>query len=92
MSESIRNLFHVRKTQREDSGIIKVLVSLEAPPNDTNLADLQRLGLKVESVTRNKLIGEIESRSLPTLKEYPLVNEVERSVALKPTDDNDCGG
>ncbi len=87
MTDSLRKLFHANKLHREESDIIKVLVSLKASPDDSCLAGLQGIGLTVKSVEGNKLTGEIASKHLSKLKEHVNVTEVERSVKLKPTYD-----
>lgn len=89
MTESSRKLFHAHKLHRGESGNIKVLVSLNAPPDDLCLAGLEEIGLKVTSVKANKLTGEIASKLLTKLEQHANVIEVERSVLLKPTDDCD---
>ena len=89
MTESSRKLFHTNKLHREESSIIKVLVSLKVPPDHLCLAALQEIGLNVKSVNGNKLTGEIASKFLSKLEVYANVTEVERSVRLKPTDERD---
>ena len=87
MTDSLRKLFDANKLHRE-SDTVKVLVSLNASPDDSCLAGLQDIGLTVKSVERNKLIGEIASKNLSKLEKHANVLEVERSVKLKPTDDD----
>ncbi len=91
MSDSLRKLFHATKPHREDSDCIRVLVSLKAPADESCLASLQEIGLKVGSVEGNKLTGEIASRLVPKLEEHASVSEVERSEILKPTGDRNSG-
>ena len=86
MSKFIRDLFHAKKTQRQDSETIKVLVVLTEPPDDANLAELQDIGLKVQTVAGDKLVGEIESQLLPSLLKHDSVDEIERSATLQPCD------
>ncbi len=85
MSDSLRNLFHQNKLQREESNSIKVLVSLKASPDDSCLAGLREIGLSVTSVEGNKLTGEIDSNQVSKLEAHAHVSEVERSVKLSPT-------
>ncbi len=87
MSHSLRNLFHAKKMRREESEIIRVLVSLSVSPDGSCLASLKDTGLTVTSVVGDKLIGKIASKQLPTLERHPDVVHVECSVILKPTDD-----
>ena len=89
MTESSRKLFHANKPHREESDLIKVLVSLKAPPDHLCLAGLEEIGLKVTSVNGNKLTGEIASKFLTKLEEHASVTEVERSVMLNPADEHD---
>ena len=59
MTDSLRRLFDANKPHREESDKTKVLVSLNASPDDSCLAALQEIGLTVKSVVGNKLTGEI---------------------------------
>ena len=91
MTDSLRKLFHASKLHQQESAAVKVLVSLKASPDDSCLAGLKKMGLKVNSVEGNKLTGEIAAKLLPKLEAHAQVSEIERSVKLKPTSDHDTG-
>ena len=85
MSDSLRNFFNKNKLHQEETDTIKVLVSLKSSPDNECLAGLRDVGLSIKSVEGNKLIGEIESKQLTELQRHIDVQEVERSVKLRPT-------
>jgi hypothetical protein len=88
MTNLLRKLFQAEKMGQEESRTINVLVSLKAPPDDLCLAELQKIGLMVNLVEGNKLIGKIVPAQLSKLENYVSVVEVERSVQLRPTNDS----
>jgi hypothetical protein len=90
MSDITKELFNANKSQREDTQIIKVLVSLKSSPSDEILLELQELGLNQVSVINNKLVGRVAYENIQALEEHAEVIEVERSVTLYPTQDSDC--
>ncbi len=86
MTDSLRKLFNTNKLHGEKAEPIKVLISLKSVPDDSCLRSLQKIGLIVEAVEGNKLIGEIRPQLLAKLEQHDAVIDVERSVKLKPTD------
>lgn len=66
-------------------GPVKVMVALGVARAEKPLLDrLKRLGLEIDRVVGNKLIGEISADRLPSLRGDPDVSEVEESVKLRP--------
>ena len=66
------------------SGTTKVIVALRvAQPDAACLDHLRALGLSIERVLRGKIIGRVQARSIEALEADPLVEAVERSVALE---------
>ena len=82
----LRTLFDGGKPNAEDTRVVRVLVSLKSPPDETCLASIEMRGLHIRSINGNKLIGEISSQHMATLEEHDAVVYVERSVKLQPTD------
>ena len=69
----------------EKSGYVKVLVALKSSkPDQASLDRLRALGLSIDRVVRNKVIGSIAADRLNALKKDPQVAEAELSVRLGP--------
>ena len=72
----------VRKLRGERK---KILVDVDAPEADEEiLSGLRDAGMTVERVLGNKVLGEIDTRLIPTLRSVGHVRAVEESAQLKP--------
>ena len=68
----------------EDEGPLRVIVELKARSVEkAHLRRLEEVGLVVDRVIRNKVIGRIPSAQLSALQLEDMVAAVERSVDLK---------
>jgi hypothetical protein len=66
-------------------GVVKVLVDLNVfEPDEECISRLQEMGLTINRIIKNKIIGTIHSDRLAALKADFQVNEVELSVPLEP--------
>ncbi len=65
-------------------GRVGVVVSLGAPPGEGCLVRMQKLGLTINRVIGNKVLGSIDADRIRSLKEDAKVVEVELSVVLEP--------
>ena len=69
----------------EIAGQVKVLVALhESSPDEKCLAGLKALGLTIDKVVGNKVIGSINGAALSALGKARSVAEVETSTRLGP--------
>ena len=62
----------------------KVKVLAVTTSREPDLAHLRAMGLDIEDIIGNKVIGRIERRLIPYLETDPQIVEVERSVMLNP--------
>ena len=62
----------------------QVLLALSITPDETCLDDLRIIGLRIEKVIKNKIIGTISAKHLADLRAHEQVTEVELSTQLKP--------
>lgn len=75
---------------RHVDGEIAVLVELASQAADkASLRRLKDVGLTVDEVLGNKIVGRIDSELEPDLESLSIVAVVERSVKLKPHTDDD---
>ena len=66
------------------SGAAKVIVGLsQADPDEACLNKLRSIGLRIDQVIKNKIIGSIAQEHLDLLKANSFVAEVELSTNLK---------
>lgn len=79
LKESLRDFWRRRRR-----GPMAVMVALSRPkPEEACLERLRGLGLRVEGVIGNKLVGEIAEEALPGLEGDPDVLEVEVTRRLR---------
>jgi len=70
--------------QIEKKGIVKVLVALNiSDPDQACLERFRALGLSIEKIIKNKIIGTIDVNNLPVLEADDQVAETEISVTLE---------
>lgn len=68
-----------------ESGPLRVIVEVKARAvEDAHRRRLEEVGLVVERVVGNKLIGVVPAEKLAALESDAVVAAVERSVKLKP--------
>lgn len=71
--------------ESERSGPLQVIVDLHTrEAGDGCLQQLESLGLRVNSVAGNKVIGSVDAAELPALRAHAEVREVEVSTRLHP--------
>ncbi|HXV63141.1 MAG TPA: hypothetical protein VEK15_20750 [Vicinamibacteria bacterium] len=76
-----------RDVARRGPQVVRVLVELtERAADDSMLTHLRELGLEVEQVVRNKVVGSIASEKISRLEADAIVRVVERSRNLKLSD------
>jgi hypothetical protein len=69
----------------KDEGAVRVIVELKSRPVEpAHLRRLEEIGLVVERVVRDKVIGLVPAEKLAALESDAIVAAVERSVKLKP--------
>ena len=69
---------------RPASGEVDVLAALKGDGLDADTRQrLERLGLHIEQLIGNKLVGRAEAGCLDAIRADPAVSEVETSVRLK---------
>jgi hypothetical protein len=82
---SLRDLLNRSQQSIQRTGPVEVIVDLQvSKPGDELINALRRLGLNVEQIIGNKVVGTIEAPQLPSLREDPRVRDVEVGVRLKP--------
>jgi len=82
---SLRDLLNRSQQSIQRTDPVEVIVDLQvSKPTDELINALRRLGLNVEQIIGNKVVGTIESPQLPSLREDPRVRDVEVGVRLKP--------
>lgn len=68
----------------ERQGQVKILAALRTPdPDEACLNRLRGLGLTIDRVVKNKIIGSIDAEKLAALRADADVEEAELSVPLK---------
>lgn len=83
------DLKHILRESKQDllvkRGRVKVFVELqEGAPDAQCLDHLHELGLTVDRVIKNKIVGSIEARFLAALEADPAVKATEVSAQLAP--------
>jgi|KBSSwiStaDraftv2_1062776.scaffolds.fasta_scaffold244508_1 hypothetical protein len=82
---SLRDLLNRSQQSIQRTDPVEVIVDLQvSKPTDELINALRRLGLNVEQIIGNKVVGTIESPQLASLREDPRVRDVEVGVRLKP--------
>ena len=83
--EFLKNKLKEIGASRHVDGEVAVLVELALrAPDKASLRRLEDIGLRVDEVLGNKVVGRIDSGLEPDLKALSFVAIVERSVDLKP--------
>jgi len=81
---SLRDLLNRSQQSIQRTDPVEVIVDLQvSKPTDELINALRRLGLNVEQIIGNKVVGTIESPQLASLREDPRVRDVEVGVRLK---------
>ncbi len=82
---SLRDLLNQSQLSIHRTDPVEVIVDLQvSKPGDELINALRQLGLNIEQIIGNKVVGTIKSPQLASLREDPRVREVEVGVNLKP--------
>jgi hypothetical protein len=67
-----------------DEPVLIVFISTTAPPDDDQLAELKRLGVKEAGASEDMFTARISSRAVAELSDQPWVRLISLSQQLKP--------
>ncbi len=85
MSSRLKDVLRASRAGTGAGGTRRVLVALNVPEaNPETLDELRAIGLAVESVIGNKVVGAIADGDLARLRASPRVADVEESTTLRP--------
>jgi hypothetical protein len=88
MKRSLRDLLSASPYNQEPAGRVTVSVDLRGAKASTGfLKRCKNMGMQVEKVSPNKVVGSIDSEQIAALRADAEVREVEISRTLKPHSD-----